>query len=149
MNGYYEVMRVLKGYLEADNDINTVTKGDIADIDLDKKNIFGLAHVNISGAAFKDGVIVFNIAVFAMDIRNHSNEIPKDKFIGNDNEDDNLNTMLYVLNRLFLSIKKKGGDFQILGEPSLEPFTESRKNLLDGWAMRFELEIPNTTLSVC
>ena len=149
MRNYYELLKLLKDKLEADILVNTVTQGDIAEIDLDKKNIYPLTHIQTGTATLGLNTITFSITVFAMDIRD-TNPVPRtDKFVGNDNEIDNLNSMLAILNRLFKSIAKMEDDFSINENPTCEPFYEARKNLLDGWAMTFQIEIPNTEIAVC
>lgn len=151
MNAYYELLRVLKTSLENNQDVNTVTQGDILEIDLDKKTIFPLAHVSVSSATFLENVIRFSVQVYAMDIRNISGDLVTDKFVGNDNEIDNLNTSLAVLRRTYneLAKDKYTNDITITGEPSLELFTESRGNLLDGWSMSFQVEVPDIITSIC
>lgn len=149
MRNYYEVLRVLKEHLESDSLVNTVTQGNIADIDLDKKNIYPLVHIQTGSATLGLQTISFNISVFAMDIRDKVNQPVTEKFNGNDNEIDNLNSMLAVLNRLYKAIAKLDSDIAISENPSCEPFTESRMNLLDGWAMTFDLDIPNNEIAVC
>lgn len=151
MNAYYELLRVIKTSLENNVNVNTVTQGDILEIDLNKKTIFPLAHVSVSSATFAENVIRFNVQVYAMDIRNIVKDIPADKFTGNDNEIDNLNTSLAVLRRTYneLAKDKYTQDITITGEPSLELFTESRGNLLDGWSMNLQVEVPDTIMSVC
>ncbi|QLG46047.1 hypothetical protein [Costertonia aggregata] len=149
MRNYYEVLRLLKQKLEADPLVNTVTQGDITEIDLNKKNIYPLAHIQTGTAIIGLSTITFNMTLFALDVRDFSNEPVTDKFNGNDNEIDNLNSMLAVCNRFFKSIVKLEDDFTITDNPNCEPLYEQQENLLDGWAMTFEIEIPNTEISVC
>tara|TARA_R110000851_G_scaffold237164_1_gene389994 strand:- start:6678 stop:8348 length:1671 start_codon:yes stop_codon:yes gene_type:complete len=149
MREYYKLLNLLKLTLENDQLVNTITQGDISKIDIDKKNIFPLSHIQIGQATLDEQVMTFSVTVFAMDIRD-SNPVPRtDKFVGNDNEIDNMNSMLAILNRVFKSIAQRGDDFTILGTPTVEPFYESRENLLDGWAMTFDVEVPNVEISVC
>jgi hypothetical protein len=142
MNAYYQATQIVYNLLIADPDVNTVTKGDITKIDLNKKNIYPLCHLNVYDAGFTTSTLEFGVVVFAMSLRNESKEIVTDKFVGNDNEDDNLNSMLYVLARLYLQLVKFGGDFTIKDFQRPEPFTEARTNVVDGWAWRFTLELP-------
>jgi hypothetical protein len=34
-------------------------------------------------------------------------------------------------------------------DSTLEPLTEAYSNLLDGWILNFDVELPNTTLNLC
>jgi len=152
MNGYSEILRYIKQLGERDYFINTVTQGDFKDIDLDKKNIFPLLHVQVGNASFpSDGVIRFDVQIGAFDIRDIVKEPSTDKFYNNDNEIDNLNETLAVINRIWLWMLKDFEENNITASeaPSLEQFTESRKNLLDGWIMTFQVDVPNTIISLC
>ncbi|HEA22753.1 hypothetical protein LCGC14_1064330 [marine sediment metagenome] len=149
MRSYYEVLQVIKEKLEADPLVHTITQGSITDVDLDKKNIYPLAHIQTGTAIIGMQTITFNISVFAMDIRDNVNTLRTDKFNGNDNEIDNANSMLAICNRLFKSIAKLEYDYSINENPTCEPFYENYHNGLDGWAMSFQIEIPNTEIAVC
>lgn len=151
MNAYYELLRVLKTSLENNTHVNTVTQGDILEVDLNKKNIFPLAHISVSTGTFAENVIRFNVQIIAMDIRNSVTDTVSDKFVGNDNEIDNLNTSLSVLRRTYNELVKDkySEDITIIGEPNLELFTESRQNLLDGWSMNVQVEVPDIIMSIC
>ena len=151
MNAYYELLRVLKTSLENNIDVNTVTQGDILEVDLNKKNIFPLAHISVSTGTFAENVIRFNVQIISMDIRNSVTDTVSDKFVGNDNEIDNLNTSLAVLRRTYNELVKDkySEDITIIGEPNLELFTEARQNLLDGWSMNVQVEVPDTIMSIC
>ena len=152
MNGYSELLRYIKSLAERDIFINTITQGDFADIDLEKKNIFPLLHVSVGNATFpSDSVIRFDCQIGAFDIRDINKEINTDKFFDNDNEVDNLNETLSVINRIWLLMLKDFEDDNITASenPTLQQFTESRKNILDGWIMTFQVEVPNTTISLC
>lgn len=152
MNGYSELLRYIKSLAERDVFINTITQGDFADIDLEKKNIFPLLHVSVGNAAFpSDSVIRFDCQIGAFDIRDINKEINTDKFFDNDNEVDNLNETLSVINRIWLLMLKDFEDNNITASenPSLQQFTESRKNILDGWIITFQVEVPNTVISLC
>lgn len=149
MKSYYEVLKLIREKLEADPLVHTVTQGDISELDLDKQNIYPLVHIQTGTSVIGLNTITFNLTVYAMDIRDSKNEPRTDKFNGNDNEVDNLNSMLAICNRLFKAIAKLEDSFAINENPTCEPFYESRTNVLDGWAMSFQIEIPNTEISVC
>ena len=46
----YDILTKIKEHLEADVSINTVTFGDIMEVDLNKQTIFPLAHMMIDNA---------------------------------------------------------------------------------------------------
>jgi hypothetical protein len=151
MNGFYTIIDKLKAHLDADIFVNTVTEGDIFKVDLAKQTIFPLAHIMVNTATFEGSVIRFNVSLIAMDIVDISKDEVANIYLGNDNEQDVLNTQLVVLNRAYEVMRR--GDmytdlYQVDGNPSCEPFTERFENLLAGWTMTFDVLIPNE-MSIC
>ena len=151
MNGFYTIIDKLKAHLDADIFVNTVTEGDIFKVDLAKQTIFPLAHIMVNTATFEGSVIRFNVSLIAMDIVDVSKDEVTNIYIGNDNEQDVLNTQLAVLNRAYELMRR--GDmysdlYQVDGNPTCEPFTERFENLLAGWTMTFDVLIPND-MSIC
>ncbi len=131
--------------------VNTVTTGDIFDIDLSKQSIFPLAHIIVNSVTLQEQVISFNITVMAMDIVDESKDATTDIFRGNNNEQDVLNTQLAVLNKLVMVLRR--GDlysdkFQLEGDPSLEPFYERFDNRLAGYAATMDVIIHND-ITIC
>lgn len=148
---FYQITETLKTQLLEDVNVNTVTFGNITDIDLSKQTMFPLSHIIINNVTFLNNSANFNISVLSMDIVDASKEETVDIFIGNNNEHDILNSMLAVQNRLALELKR--GDlftnlYQLTGSPNCEPFTDRFEHQVAGWAMTFDL-ITNNDLSVC
>ena len=93
----------------------------------------------------------FNVSVIAMDIVDVSKTETTDVFVGNDNEQDVLNTQLAVLQRLAASMYNGALNdlgYEIETSPTCEPFTERFENLLAGWTMTFDLVVENQ-MSIC
>jgi len=152
MNTYSELLRYLKLLGEQDVFVKTITQGDFEKVDLQKKTIFPLLHVSIGNASFPShSVIRYDIQVGCFDIRDINKEINIDNFNLNDNEQDNLNETLSTLNRIWLKMSKDFEENNITASdlPTLEVQTFTRKNLLDGWIMTFQVDVPNITLSLC
>lgn len=150
MTGYYNILTTIKEQLEQDDFVNTVTEGDIFEIDLSKQTIFPLSHVMVNNVTRESSVLRFNVTVMCMDIVDKSKEETTDIFRGNDNEQDVLNTQLAVVLRM-LEIFDRGENvrtFRIDGDPSIEPFTERFENYLAGWAVTFDILIPND-MTIC
>ena len=148
---YYEILTKLQTELNNDPLVSTVSSGDIFEVDLAKQTIFPLCHIIVNSATFVDNVIQYNISILSMDIVDISKDETTDKFRGNDNEQDILNTQISVLNRLYEKLRR--GDlyddnFQVDGTPSLEPFIDRFENKLAGWTMTFNMIVPNT-MTVC
>lgn len=146
MQGFYNITTVIKNQLLQDPFCNTVTIGDLFEVDLRKQTIFPLSHIIVNSADLENNVWRFNMSVISMDIVDKSKELTTDHFTGNDNEHDVLNTQHAVLNRL-LEVLRRGTLFEehyhLDGNPSLEPFTERFENYLAGWTATFDVLIPN------
>ena len=148
---FYQITETLKAQLLEDTNVNTVSFGNITDIDLSKQTMFPLSHIIVNNVSFLDNAVNFSISVLSMDIVDQSKEEVVDIFRGNNNEHDILNTQLAVQNRLALELKR--GDlftrqYQLQGNPSCEPFTDRFEHQVAGWAMTFDL-ITCNDLSVC
>ncbi|QCZ35045.1 hypothetical protein D8Z79_025735 (plasmid) [Escherichia fergusonii] len=84
-----------------------------------------------------------------MDIVDISKGEATDTFRGNDNEQDVLNTQLAVGLRLVEVLERGGSNntFMMRGTPTFEPFTERFENNMAGWAVTFDIYVPNTMLA--
>ena len=72
MKGFYTITEALQTHFNNDVLVNTVTEGDIFEVDLNKQTIFPLVHVMVNNATFETNVVRFNISLLAMDIVNIS-----------------------------------------------------------------------------
>ena len=151
VRGYYQITQTIKTNLLTDENVNTVTTGDIFDIDLAKQTIFPLAHIIVNSVTIQEQVLQFNITVMCMDIVDVSKEETTDDFVGNNNEQDILNTQLAVANKL-VGILSKGtlyqDKYQLSGDASCEFFYERFENRLAGVACTFDVLIAND-INVC
>tara|TARA_Y100001938_G_scaffold95296_1_gene130495 strand:- start:5696 stop:7567 length:1872 start_codon:yes stop_codon:yes gene_type:complete len=150
---YYNLLDTIKTQLLEDPQCNSVTEGSIWEIDLSKQTIMPYAHIQVNSASITERTNIFNITVFCMDIVDKSKEATTDKFKGNDNEQDVLNTQFSVATRL-LELMRRGdlrNDNFALADgtsPSLEAFTERFENFFAGWAATFDVEVPNE-MTIC
>jgi len=146
MKGFYQVTETIKNQLLSDANVNNVTTGDITKIDLSKQTMFPLSHIIVNNVNNEDNVLRFSLSVLSMDIVNLSKEKVVDIFVGNNNEQDILNTQLAVLNKLVQVLR--GGTlhqnlYQLDGTPNFEPFYDRFENEMAGWALSFDVLIPN------
>jgi len=152
IRGFYLITETIETELLSDVNVNTVTTGDIFDIDLSKQSIFPLAHIIVNSVTLQEQVISFNITVMAMDIVDESKDATTDIFRGNNNEQDVLNTQLAVLNKLVMVLRRgtlySDKLFQLEGDASLEPFYERFDNRLAGYAATMDVIIPND-ITIC
>ena len=151
VRGFYLLTQAIKNQLLSDVNVNTVTEGDLFDVDLSKQSIFPLSHLIVNTVAAQESVLRFNISVLAMDIVDESKEPTTDMFIGNNNEQDVLNTQLAVLNKLVQVLRR--GDlyndkYQLTGDASLEPFVDRFENKVAGWTATFDVFV-NNDIEIC
>jgi hypothetical protein len=151
MKGFYQVTQAIKDQLLTDDNVNTVTTGDITRVDLSKQTIFPLSHIIVNNVGNEDNILRFSLSVLSMDIVDVSKEETVDIFVGNNNEQDILNTQLAVLNKLVQVLR--GGTlnqdlYQLDGTPNFEPFYDRFENEVAGWALTFDIIIPND-ISIC
>lgn len=151
IRGFYLLTEKIKDTLLSDLNVNTVTTGDITEVDLNKQTIFPLSHMIVNNVTSSENTLSFNISILAMDIVDQSKDSVTDIFLGNNNEQDVLNTQLAVLNKLVqkLRIGQLHRDlYQVLGDVTLEPFMDRFENQVAGWTATFDVIIQND-INVC
>ena len=151
MKGFYNITDKIKDALNAEPFVNTVTYGSLDDVDLNKQTIFPLSHLIVNNCTVGTNTLTFNISILAMDVVDESKEEVTDDFVGNDNEQDVLNTQLAVLNRVIAILQR--GDlylekYQLEGTVNCEPFVDRFENKLAGWAATFDVLVQND-MTVC
>lgn len=146
IRSFYLLTQAIKDELQSDPSVNTVSFGDITELDLRKQTIFPLAHIMLNSVTNRDNVLVYNISVFSMDLVDTSKSETDDWFIGNDNEQDVLNTCLNVLNKLAAKLRKGTlflDKYQLDADVVFEPFVERFDNSLAGFVGTFDILVTN------
>jgi len=130
---YSNTLDTLVCLLESHKQIESVTTGDIWDIDLEKNTKYPLAHVNIGNIDLAMSQKSFNFQVFIMDISDE------------DNQQYVLNDTMQIMSDLIALLKHGENTYtynaQAGEEPrywvddnfTFEPFTERFDNTLSGW----------------
>lgn len=149
--GFYNLTDKLKEELIKDPFVNTVTYGNIFEVDLNKQTIFPLSHFIVNNVVDRGQTLLFNISLLCMGLVDESKDDVTNEFLGNDNEQDVLNTQLAVANRIGAMLKR--GDlyrtkYQLDGDVSLEPFVDRFDNKVAGWTATFNVVIPNE-ITIC
>ena len=147
MRSLYNVIDTINTIVSAEPFNNTVSFGDIADIDLQKQSMFPLAHIMVNNATINMNYVTLNVTVFFMDLVDVSNDEITGRlntlFTGNDNTQDILNTQLALATRVLRKLQKEmdyQGKYQLLNSASCEPFLERFDNMLAGWAVTFDVD---------
>lgn len=152
MNQYSELLRYIKQLGTDDVFVNTITQGELKEAYLSKADIYPLLHVAIDSGSFSNGsTVLFRVLLECVSQRDINKEIVNEKFFNNDNEVDNHNETLASLNRIWNIMYKDFEDKNITASenPSLTKITYDKANILDGWSIEFEVEMPNTDLNLC
>lgn len=152
MNAYTQLLNYIKLLGDADIFVNTVTKTGGADLDTYKGNIFPILDIFVTSGSFPStSVIRYTVELTCIDLRDINKEVVNEKFFSNDNEVDNLNETQAVLSRIWLNMIRDFADNNITASesPTLNPIIYSGKNIYDGWTLTFDVDVPNTTISLC
>jgi len=146
VRGYYQLTETIKEQLLADVNVNTVTTGDITDVNLSKQDIFPLSHIIVNNVTVNEQTLDFNISILACDIVNQSKLQTTDIFTDNNDIQNILNNQLAVLNRLIQRLRMgqlHTDMYQLNGSPSLSPFYDRFDNQLAGWTATMDIQIYN------
>ena len=151
IRGFYQLTETIKNELLNNIDVNTVTTGNLSNVNLQKQNIFPLSHIIINSVVDSEQTLSFSLSILAMDIVSRSKLETTDIFEGNNNEQDVLNTQLAVLNKLIMVLRKgtlHRDQYQLVGDPSCEPFYDRFENELAGWTANIDVVIYND-ITIC
>lgn len=146
IRGFYQLTETIKTNLLADINVNTVTTGDITDINLGKQDMFPLSHIIVNNVVVNEQTLDFNISILSCDIVNQSKLETTDIFTGNNDVQNILNTQLSVLNKLIQKLRMGNlhtDMYQLDGSPSLDPFYDRFENQLAGWTATMNIKIYN------
>ena len=146
VRGFYQLTETIKTQLLLDINVNTVTTGDISDINLNKQDIFPLSHIIVNNVVVNEQTLDFNISILSSDIVNQSKLETVDIFTGNNDVQNILNTQLAVLNKVIQKLRMGNlhtDMYQLSGSPSLQPFYDRFENQLAGWTATMDVQIYN------
>lgn len=142
---YNNVIDTLSCVGEQHLNIQSVTSGDIWEIDLEKNTLFPLFHINPVNVTVALNTRTFNFQLFIMDL------VEPDE----SNEQEVLSDCLEIMNDI-IAIYKHGeilysydaahGEEQryfIDNDFTIEPFTERFDNAVTGWVMSFAITVEN------
>ena len=151
MNNYFKILDDLQEAAIAEPFINTVTQGDITEVDLNKNTIFPLCHLMLNNVSLTSNACNLNMSIVLMDIVNFSKEAKTSDIRGNSNELDVLNTQLSVAGRLqalLLRSETYRNNYQLDGAFNCEPFTDRFESNVAGWTVSFSVTMLNESTSV-
>lgn len=154
MTTIYDIIKHIKDFLLEHPLVNTVTFGDITEVDLNKTTIFPLSHLLLGNVQITERTMQVTVSLLFMGIIDETKTFNSNDF-GYRQDDSDLvdiyNTQLQIANALIQDLKR--GDlyrdrYQLASEPVLEPFKDRFENLLAGWSVDITIEVPSD-YSVC
>lgn len=148
---FYLMLDTIKNTLLQDKNVNSVTTGDLTEVDLSKQTIFPLSHIVVNGASNDGQTMSFNVTIVCMDVVDISKEESQNIFDRNNNEQAVLNTQLAVTNRLYQLLHNgqlRSQGYQVDSVGNCEPFVDRFSNNLAGWAITFDIMVKND-LYIC
>lgn len=144
MTGFYNLVDALNEELQSSPFVNSVSYGDISDIDLNKQSLYPISHFIVNSFNYKTNVVTFNISLLCMDILDENKE-------GFSNDQDIFNTQMNVIMRV-LALLERGdlyiNKYQLDGQPTSEAFTDRFDNKVAGWSVTFDVNVQNE-MSIC
>jgi len=146
IRGYYQLTETIRKELFSSPFVNTISIGDISKVNLNKQDIFPLSHIIVNSVSVEEQVLSFNISILACDIVEQSKDVVTNRFTGEDNEQDILNTQLSVLNILIQRLRMGSlhtDMYQLDGSPSLTTFHDRFEAELAGWSATMNVLIYN------
>ena len=152
MNQYTELLMFIKQLAENQEMVNTVTQGRLDTFDLNKANLYQIVHIEVNGGSFTTGqTIILSVVLTVLQGRDINKEIKRDHFWNQDNETDNMNETLATLNQIWtnMHVGFEKNNITASENPTLDPIIYEKTNILDGWSLNFDVELPNTTLNLC
>ena len=132
--------KVFEDAFDLEPQLNTITFGDIFEVDLAKSSKYTIMHVSTDTAAYDAGNLTYNFQIIIMDLVN------KDE----NNENDVLSDTLEVVGNIISRVRNSNlttevDDFRntirLQDSVSCEPFTERFDNEVTGWAANLSIEV--------
>ena len=154
MKEVYDLLDKIKDRLRANNITNTVTFGDLMEVDLTKTTIFPIAHLTIGNVTFSDYIITAEIGILFLDLVDlNKNESTFDSFYKNNNLQDIYNAQLAAANDLQSHLRRgnlfESNDMKINGSVVAEPIQDRFENELAGWGITLSIQMPNDNFDTC
>jgi hypothetical protein len=151
MANFYKITDQIKAAINATNRVNTITFGNLADIDLNKQNIYPIAHITPENCTMNGATSTwsYNVSIFDLvDFNKDDVRSSPDSFHGIDNVQDILNDCALTFH-LWLDQFRRGArhedNLQLDGGVTLQSFLETQTNSLAGWSASISITAPNAT----
>lgn len=153
MKQVYDLLDNLKDRVRSNGITNTVSYGDILEVDLNKTTIYPISHFILGNVVFSDNIITATIDILCADIVDENKLTESsDVFYTNTNVQDVMNTQLQVVNDLQSHLRRGNlyeKNLRIVGGVTANPIQDRFENELAGWSVTFNVQMPNNDFSTC
>ena len=153
MKQVYDLLDSLKERVRGNGITNTVSYGDILEVDLNKTTIYPISHFILGNVVFSDNIITATIDILCADIVDENKLTESsDVFYTNTNIQDVMNTQLQVVNDLQSHLRRGNlyeKNLRIVGDVTANPIQDRFENELAGWSVTFNVQMPNNDFSTC
>lgn len=149
MASIYTVQNTLKTFLLDNTSVNTVTFGDLDDIDNDRVASYPLGHIDHEGTRVLDYIKEFDFTIYICEPLQESKT--PDAFGALDNINFVYNTLDTVVEQLnyHLRLGSISDDLiRLVGSVSVELFKNRFEGQLTGYAVTFTVEVPKAYTNV-
>ena len=68
IRGFYQLTETIKNALLDNVDVNTVTTGNLSNVNLQKQDIFSISHIIINSVTDSENTLTFSLSILAMDV---------------------------------------------------------------------------------
>lgn len=148
---YYDVIDQIKACFELDDEVATITHGNITEVDLENTNIYPLVHMTPTGVSPNERVKTYSFNIVVMSILDWvtGTESPNTDGIwyGVGSEQDVLSQMLYIseraCNRLRRSATFRNQNMVLDSYPTMQPFIGDYNNGCAGWTFTLNIQTPS------
>ena len=155
---YNNVINTLKNIGSLHHQIETVTTGDIFDINLEKMEKFALMHINPVNVTTAEFGLTYNFQIFICDLVTEKEDwteatIQSANNLSNEQEvlSETLQISVDIISMLRHSLQQSilgvndinEALYFTEGQQTLEPFTERFDNLLTGWVFSLGILVAN------
>ena len=145
MNTFYNIVKVIKDELHSSPFVNTVTYGDIGDVDLNQTTVYPLSHFVTDNVGVQDKILTYSINIMCMDVI--AEDADREVAIGfKGNEEDIFNTQMGVITKLIAKLRRGSlarSGYKLEGDPTITPFTDRFKDKVAGWETTITIKMIN------
>ncbi len=155
MKSFYKLIQVITDHLKASLSVNSVSIGNLSEIDLKKQTIYPLAHIIVDRVSYGPATAIYDIRILVVDtVYESQNDIESETepLKGTNNLQDVFNSTLAVINTVQTHLRignMEDSYFKLASDPTAEPFQERFEDLVAGWVLNLAIETPNADINVC